>query len=494
MSLVALEAAVFDPLGAITLDALPDSELSASTRRVTRTATLDGNAAMVDNGWTASDSTLTIEAYLTPAEEATIQRLIRLYPGVICSTDQGCYLGAIQSFSRTSSGRFVVSFLIQRDMTVEQQPLDDDIPEPPGPVDPTYDTGWVIATNSVGGAGSVRRVWGGASSAATLPANVRPGYDYQRSIPMASNGLGSVVLTMHTITGETLNFGPYLSANLGVSFTGDTVGNWPNASLDSAPRRVYAAFALDYWLFGGVDTTGGDAYETESAYFSADLEDFGNLAPRDFPFDYQAGWLAITDLCEYDGALYGVGAKGPGNPFVYPLPIYRGTPGDDWLNFQWLPNAPQNYETGGTAQDASIATNGTTLIALRADGQYRYSTDGFNWSDLIDSGISACDQAAMSATHVVTLDTTGGAAVLWAAPVADLADGLSAWTEYTIPDTGYTGADRLWSLAYARGKFCVVGARGLVVEFATPGTWTVIDAGFDSSATLSGVAPIAQEV
>jgi hypothetical protein len=118
MSLVALEAAVFDPLGAIVLDALPDSDLSASTRRVTRTATLDGNAALIDNGWTAADSTLTIEAYLTPEEEATIQRLIRLYPGVICSTDQGCYLGVIQSFARTSAGRFVASFLIQQALSL----------------------------------------------------------------------------------------------------------------------------------------------------------------------------------------------------------------------------------------------------------------------------------------------------------------------------------------------------------------------------------------
>ena len=118
MSLIALEAAVFDPLGAITLDALPDSDLSASTRRVTRTATLDGNAALVDNGWTASDSTLTIEAYLTREEEATIQRLIRLYPGVICSTDQGCYLGVIQSFVRTAAGRFIASFLIQQALSL----------------------------------------------------------------------------------------------------------------------------------------------------------------------------------------------------------------------------------------------------------------------------------------------------------------------------------------------------------------------------------------
>lgn len=116
--LVALESFVFDPAGAIVIDALPDSELSASTRRVSRTATLDGNAALIDNGWTAADSTLTIEAHLTEAEEATIQRLIRVYPEVVCSTDGGCYLGVIEFVRRTTNGRIVISFLIQRALSL----------------------------------------------------------------------------------------------------------------------------------------------------------------------------------------------------------------------------------------------------------------------------------------------------------------------------------------------------------------------------------------
>ena len=116
--LVALESYVFDPIGAIVIEALPDSDLSASTRRVTRTATLDGNAAMVDNGWTASDSTLTVEAYLSPDQEAVINRLIRVYPEVICTTEYGCYLGVIEVFNRTPAGRHVISFLIQRALSL----------------------------------------------------------------------------------------------------------------------------------------------------------------------------------------------------------------------------------------------------------------------------------------------------------------------------------------------------------------------------------------
>lgn len=116
--LVALESYVFDPVGSIVIDALPDSELSASARRVTRTATLDGNAALVDNGWTAADSTLTIEANLTQGEESTVQHLVRVYPEVVCSTEQGCYLGVIEFVRRVASGRIVISFLIQRALSL----------------------------------------------------------------------------------------------------------------------------------------------------------------------------------------------------------------------------------------------------------------------------------------------------------------------------------------------------------------------------------------
>lgn len=116
--LVALESFVFDPVGAIVIDALPDSELSASTRRVSRTATLDGNAALIDNGWTAADSTFTIEAHLSQTEEATVQHLVRVYPEVICSTPTGCYLGVIEFVRRTTNGRIVISFLIQRALSL----------------------------------------------------------------------------------------------------------------------------------------------------------------------------------------------------------------------------------------------------------------------------------------------------------------------------------------------------------------------------------------
>ena len=114
---ITLESTVFDPVGVISLEALPGSDLSASTRRVTRTATLDGQAIIIDNGYTSADSTLAIEATLTEAEAQRLHHLMQIYPEIIASTPDGCYLGVIDSVRQGRDGRFAISFLIHRTLT-----------------------------------------------------------------------------------------------------------------------------------------------------------------------------------------------------------------------------------------------------------------------------------------------------------------------------------------------------------------------------------------
>ena len=82
MTGVAFESRVFDPIGHAWVDALPGSELSAAVRRVTRTATLDGRAALIDMGYTASDATFKVIARPDPFNEAQLLRLVRVYPEV----------------------------------------------------------------------------------------------------------------------------------------------------------------------------------------------------------------------------------------------------------------------------------------------------------------------------------------------------------------------------------------------------------------------------
>ena len=114
---ITLESTVFDPVGVISLEALPGSDLSASTRRVTRTATLDGNAVIIDNGYTSADSTLTVEAALTEADARRLHHLMQTYPEIIASTPDGCYLGVIESVRQGRDGSIAISFLIQRTLT-----------------------------------------------------------------------------------------------------------------------------------------------------------------------------------------------------------------------------------------------------------------------------------------------------------------------------------------------------------------------------------------
>ena len=114
---ITFESTVFDPVGVISLEALPASDLSASTRRVTRTATLDGNAVIIDNGYTSADSTLAIDAWLTETEQQRLQHLIQICPEIIATTPEGCYLGVIDSVRQGGDGRTQVSYLIQRTLT-----------------------------------------------------------------------------------------------------------------------------------------------------------------------------------------------------------------------------------------------------------------------------------------------------------------------------------------------------------------------------------------
>lgn len=87
---ITLESTVFDPVGVISLEALPGSDLSASTRRVTRTATLDGQAVIIDNGYTSADSNLAIEAALTEAEAQQLHHLMQTYPEIIAREMVNC--------------------------------------------------------------------------------------------------------------------------------------------------------------------------------------------------------------------------------------------------------------------------------------------------------------------------------------------------------------------------------------------------------------------
>lgn len=73
---VTLASEVFDPRGSIVLDTKPESDLSTISRRVTRTATLDGGVTIDDLGYCPADFLLTIQIRIRRSDDE--DRLLRL--------------------------------------------------------------------------------------------------------------------------------------------------------------------------------------------------------------------------------------------------------------------------------------------------------------------------------------------------------------------------------------------------------------------------------
>ena len=117
MFMVGLTTEVFDPAGSFVAEPLMDSALCPAARRVSRTATLDGNAVLEDLGYTPADATLTIQFRIrSPEEEARLLRLIRIYPILNLSTQYGAYRGVADLYT-PSPGKTTLRFLVQSQLS-----------------------------------------------------------------------------------------------------------------------------------------------------------------------------------------------------------------------------------------------------------------------------------------------------------------------------------------------------------------------------------------
>lgn len=102
--MIALNALVFDPLGSVTLDELPSSEMSEVSRRVNRAKTLDGGIAINDGGFSHGDRTFSVRWRIkSEADFERVQRMARLYSRVHVATRQGLFRAVPERVNR--SGR-----------------------------------------------------------------------------------------------------------------------------------------------------------------------------------------------------------------------------------------------------------------------------------------------------------------------------------------------------------------------------------------------------
>lgn len=96
---ISLSAPDFDINGQVYIDAFADSQRTV-TRRVTRTATLDGGVAITDGGFSHGDETLNYTWRTVNREHLwLISSLQENYPLVVVSNRDGCFSAAIETLS-----------------------------------------------------------------------------------------------------------------------------------------------------------------------------------------------------------------------------------------------------------------------------------------------------------------------------------------------------------------------------------------------------------
>lgn len=98
--MIGLYTPTYDLQGHIILNEDPSSTVPILSRRLTRTATLDGESTINDLGFSYSDGTYVLRFNdLTTKEIGVLEHMIKLHPLVTLTTKEGAYFGAIKSLS-----------------------------------------------------------------------------------------------------------------------------------------------------------------------------------------------------------------------------------------------------------------------------------------------------------------------------------------------------------------------------------------------------------
>jgi hypothetical protein len=115
--MISISTPTFDLNGSVVIHKSQASNLSNTTRRVSRTATLDGGVAMADMGFSDGDRTLQVVAAEADRDlESKLLYLQTNYPLLVLCCEKGCFLGAIDSLSRRQ-GALSLSFLVKEKLT-----------------------------------------------------------------------------------------------------------------------------------------------------------------------------------------------------------------------------------------------------------------------------------------------------------------------------------------------------------------------------------------
>lgn len=109
---VFISTPTFDLNGSVRIKTMSGTELKTNSRRITRTATLDGGSVIVDGGFSDSDRTFRVAYWgMSEADEANLWAIFQDYPLVILSVSEGCFSAAIESMvAKDGEGNLTILF------------------------------------------------------------------------------------------------------------------------------------------------------------------------------------------------------------------------------------------------------------------------------------------------------------------------------------------------------------------------------------------------
>lgn len=115
--MIALSSLVYDPMGVIVFRPrhIEEVAMREASRRVTRTATLDGGVSVYDTGYAAGDRNM--EVTLSQADLAMANRIKRLivdYNRLLLVCEEGCFIVVPESYS--FQGALVLKLLVLQEL------------------------------------------------------------------------------------------------------------------------------------------------------------------------------------------------------------------------------------------------------------------------------------------------------------------------------------------------------------------------------------------
>jgi len=111
--LISLSAPLFDLAGTLTLTARADNYLGAITRRVNRTATLDGAVYVEDRGFADGDRDPEFDCpNTTLADYERAAYLQRTYPRLYLSTPDGVFVAALRRLAVSDGSTLILTLMI----------------------------------------------------------------------------------------------------------------------------------------------------------------------------------------------------------------------------------------------------------------------------------------------------------------------------------------------------------------------------------------------